>query len=78
MATEKTLVAFLASLTEGERDFIASLDYGNGAGTHREQPDRLIKNGGNLDGEQQFWFPYEVIELGKNWLQDGHEREFVA
>jgi hypothetical protein len=27
---------------------------------------------------QGYWFPYEVIELGKNGLQQGHEREFAA
>ena len=26
----------------------------------------------------QYWYPYEVIELGSHLLSPGHEREFVV
>ena len=73
-----TLPEYLNSLTESERDFIAELDYGQDAALHREELNRVIENGGNADLDNQLWYPYEVIELGKNWLQKNHEREFVA
>ena len=69
---------FLESLTDAERDFISGLDYGNDAATHRQELDLVIEREGRVDFENQVWHPYEVIELGKNSLQDGHEREFVA
>ncbi len=71
---------FLASLTDAEREFIAGLDYGNDQERHREELDRLIEHGGVLTvrDRDQLWYPYEVVELGKNWRQAGHDREFVA
>jgi len=39
----------------------------------------VIERQGEVDFDTQgFWYPYEVIELGKNWLQEGHEREYAA
>ena len=73
-----TVPDFITGLSEEERNFIAELDYGNDANRHREELDRVIESGGRVDHENQGWYPYEVIELGKNWLQEGHEREFVA
>jgi len=73
------LNALLESLTEEERDFIAALDYGNDADQHRSALDDVIADGGIVDFELKgYWYPYEVIELGKNWLQSGHEREYAA
>jgi len=69
---------YLKSLTPTERDFICGLDYGSDIEEHRRQLDIVIDRGGDVEMELQYWHPYEVIELGKNWLQDGHEREFVA
>jgi hypothetical protein len=41
--------------------------------------DTVIEHAGEMDFKAQgYWFPYEVIELGKNGLQQGHEREFAA
>lgn len=73
------LAQLLDSLTDAERDFIAGLDYGNDAEKHREQLDEVITGGGIVDFESKgYWHPYEVIELGKNGLQSGHEREYAA
>lgn len=72
------LEALLASLTDQERNFIAGLDYGNDAKQHRLALDEVI-TGGGVDFESRgYWYPYEVIELGKNWLQSGHEREYAV
>ena len=74
-----TLAALLESLTEAERDFIACLDYGNDSTQHRSALDEVIVEGGIVEFESKgYWYPYEVIELGKNWLQKGHEREYAA
>ena len=73
-----TISEYLSSLTESERDFIAGLDYGNDFHEHRHQLELVIDRSGDVDMDSQLWYPYEVIELGKNWLQEHHEREFVA
>jgi hypothetical protein len=74
-----TLSQLLQSLTGAERDFIASLNYGMDAEQHRSALDAVIATNGLIDFRSQgYWYPYEVIELGKNWLQDGHEREYAA
>lgn len=69
----------LQSLSASERDFIAALDYGADREAHRAALDTVIEHVGDVDFDVQgYWYPYEVIELGKNWLQEGHEREFAA
>jgi hypothetical protein len=72
------LADFLASLSEAERDYIANLDYEREVDEHRRQLDIVIAKGGAVDLENQLWYPYEVIDLGKHCLFKGHEREFVA
>ena len=74
-----TLPSLLQSLTNDEREFIAGLDYGNDAEQHRYALDKVIASSGIVDFESHgYWYPYEVIELGKKWLQEGHEREYAA
>jgi hypothetical protein len=74
-----TLTSLLESLTNDERDFIAGLDYGSGSNSHRSALDDVIASGGLVDFDLAGnWYPFEVIELGKNWLQAGHEREYAA
>jgi hypothetical protein len=74
-----TLSQLLQSLSAAERDFIAGLDYGADRALHRAALDTVIANDGEVDFDTEgVWYPYEVIELGKNWLQEGHEREYAA
>ena len=74
-----TLTSLLKSLTNNERDFIAQLDYRQDSDQHRSALDDVISADGLVDFEAMgCWCPYEVIELGKNWLQEGHEREYAA
>src|SRR5205809_5746946 len=73
------LSQLLKSLSDYERDFIAGLDYGADRETHRRALDTVIIHAGDVDFDAEgYWFPYEVIELGKNRLEQGHEREFAA
>ena len=69
---------YLLSLTDDERNFIANLDYNRDIPKHRKELDLVINNGGSIKGIEQHWYPYEVIELGKNYLEPSHEREFTA
>jgi hypothetical protein len=68
----------LNSLSGDERSYIANRDYGNDEEKHRDQLDIVIQRGGAVDMATQYWFPYEVIELCKNDLEEGHEREFTS
>lgn len=74
-----TLSQLLHSLSDDERDFIANLDYGLDRARHRAALDVAIEQHGEIDfGAQGFWYPYEVIELGKNSMHEGHQREYAA
>jgi hypothetical protein len=73
-----TIAELLTSLTETERNYIAQRDYGQDMQKHRAALDIVIEHGGAVDLKTQYWFPYEVIELCKNQLEEGHEREFAA
>lgn len=73
-----TLQELLESLTDDERNFISGLDHGDDLAEHRAQLDLVIENQGAIDAEEQLWYPYSVIEIGKNMLQAGHEREYAA
>ena len=73
-----TFPEFIKTITEAERDYISQLDYGQDAETHRKALDIVLANSGVVDTEQQgVWHPLEVIELGRNELVAGHEREFA-
>lgn len=74
----KIFADFLTSLSEAERDYIANLDNEEDVREHRKQLDAAITGGGLADLDNQYWYPYEVIDLGKHFLEQGHEREFVA
>jgi hypothetical protein len=71
--------SLLSSLTDSERNYIAKLDYQQDVERHRSALDSVIENGGIVDFQVLgSWYPYEVIELGKNVLSEGHEREYAA
>jgi hypothetical protein len=71
-------IDFLATVTDEERDFVAGLDHGQDRAGHRKALDVAIANGGVVDtATQGVWFPMEVVELGRNALSKGHEREYA-
>lgn len=72
------LPELLHSLSDVERNFIADADYGRKSDLHRKALDSLITRNGEVDLDSEIWYPYEVIELTKNSLVPGHEREFSA
>jgi hypothetical protein len=69
--------SLLTTASKSELFFIAGLDYGQKQDQHFAALQDLIfqRNGHFQAGDN--WFPYEVIELGANGVQVGHEREFV-
>ncbi len=67
----------IRSITRSELEFIALLDYGLEKEKHLAALEKLIFEQGGVSHADQSWFPCEVVELGSNSLQPGHEREFV-
>ena len=51
------LPALLRSLTDGERDFMDGLDYGDAQETHRAGLDAVIENGGVVDFDSLGYCP---------------------
>ena len=72
------VVSIVCSLTDDELRFIASGDYGEEVERHLAELRKLFSTEDLVPSEEQYWHPYEVIELGSNSLQSGHEREFAA
>lgn len=68
----------LDSLTEAELKFIAEGDYGVDADLHLDELLKLLREQDSVLSEGQYWYPYEVVELGAHSLKPGHEREFAA
>jgi len=68
---------FISSISVKEMQFISGLDYGNDASRHEQALRELIFDRSGKFEEGEYWFPYEVVELGSNALQVGHEREFT-
>jgi hypothetical protein len=68
----------LDSLTEAELKFIAEGDYGVDADLHLDELLKLLREQDSVLSEGQYWYPYEVLELGAHSLKPGHEREFAA
>jgi len=60
-----------------ELAFIAGLDYGQNASEHLLALKSLIFERHCNFKEDEYWCPYEVIELGSNSVHPGREREFV-
>jgi hypothetical protein len=60
-----------------ELEFIASLDYGQGTEEHLAALKSLIFERECNFRDDEYWYPYEVIELGSYSVQSGREREFV-
>ena len=69
--------ALVKSASESELAFIAALDYGQDAERHLAALRAVCFEQGGVIRPDQYWFPYEVIELGAHSLREGHEREFA-
>lgn len=67
----------ISTITESELLYIAGLDYGSDLEQHYKALRSVIFEQDGEFREGQAWFPYEVVELGKNSPQPSHEREFV-
>ena len=65
------------SVTEGELEYISKADYGQDSGIHKEALRKLIFEQHCIVNDDQYWFPYEVVELTRWRCKEGHEREFA-
>ena len=64
-------------MSKAELAFIAETDYGQNSQQHYEALYTLIHKQDGIITDQQYWFPYEVIELCSHGIKQGHEREFA-
>ncbi|WP_085306441.1 hypothetical protein [Colwellia polaris] len=71
------MIEFIQTISEQEIKFIANLDYKQEAEKHAVALKKVIFEQCCETTEEQYWFPLEVIELGANSMQKGHEKEFV-
>lgn len=70
-------IKLIKSITESELDFISKADYGKDSSRHKESLKKLIFGQNGIIDADQYWFPYEVVELSRWSCKEGHEREFA-
>ncbi len=67
----------IRSISESELEFISKADYGQEFLRHKKALKKLIFEQNGIVNADQYWFPYEVIELSRWSCKEGHEREFA-
>ena len=73
---EKAL-QLIKSISESEIDFICHADYGQDVSIHKAALKNLIFDNQCVVSRDQYWYPWEVVELARWELKEGHEREFA-
>ncbi len=73
----KQALNLIRSITESELEFISKADYGQEFLRHKESLKKLIFEQNGIVNADQYWFPYEVVELSRWSCKEGHEREFA-
>lgn len=71
------IINFIESVSEVELDYIAAADYGRDVDRHKKALKDLIFSQHGVMHKDQYWYPYEVVELRRWSCQQGHEREFA-
>lgn len=67
----------IRSISESELEFISKADYGQEYLRHKDALKKLIFEQNGIVAADQYWFPYEVVELSRWSCKEGHEREFA-
>ena len=67
----------VASATAEELAFIAAADYGQDIQRHLDALHQVVHSQNGVVTRDQYYFPYEVIELTSHALTPDHEREFA-
>lgn len=70
-------IEFVQSITADEIDFISQADYGLDEARHKGALVQVIFKQNCIINTEQFWYPYEVVELTGCFCKEGHEREFA-
>jgi hypothetical protein len=73
---EKAL-QLIKSISDSEIDFICHADYGHDVSVHKIALRKLIFENHCVVGRDEYWYPWEVVELARWELKEGHEREFA-
>ena len=73
---EKAL-QLIKSISEAEIDFICHADYGQDATVHKVALKKLIFDNHCVVARDEYWYPWEVVELARWELKEEHEREFA-
>ncbi|BFM06930.1 hypothetical protein [Halioxenophilus aromaticivorans] len=68
---------YAKSINLEEIKFISMADYGQDSTQHLESLKKLIFEQDCVVNGDQYWFPYEVVELARWNCKDGHEKEFA-
>jgi len=71
------MLEIIQTITDKEVDYISRLDYNQESEIHRKELEALIHKQSGIVAEDQYWHPYEVVELCSHVLNPNHEREFV-
>ena len=69
--------SLVVSVGESGLKFIASLDCEQDVEKHHSALTTVLSKQNGVITADQYFFPYEVIELGANALQPGREAEFA-
>ena len=69
-------LAFTKSITEDELNYISQADRGEDIEIHKAALKELIFEQECIVKKDQYWYPYECVELTRWNCEQGHEREF--
>lgn len=69
--------ALIQSITQDEIAYIAKMDYGQDVDKHILALNQLIFEQNGLITDNQYWYPYEVVELAHYYVEPDHERAFA-
>lgn len=72
-----TLASLIPLVTDAELSFIAGLNYGLDFDRQLAALHEVLQVQQACFIEGQYYYPYEVVELGAHSIALGHEREFV-
>jgi hypothetical protein len=68
---------FTKSITEEELSYISQADRGEDIELHKAALRKLIFEQECIVNKDQYWHPYECVELNRWICEQGHEREFA-
>lgn len=68
---------FAQSITDDEIDYISTFDRDQDIDIHKSSLRTLIFDQNCVISDDQFWYPFECVEMTRWRCDQGHEREFT-